>query len=155
MKLSARTSISITRDVTTWTTYSSSISRWATCYLPFTPTLSLQTPYKYNTVYVFQDTRRTRADRSQGEGLATASPDDDEDNADESEGQRDYNENHALIRYTLALQLIINCFRLRTLIHNSLWTQGFLQGVALRWWRIRIQLKKHKGERKRIWTHSD
>ncbi|XP_028278365.1 nuclear receptor corepressor 1 isoform X2 [Parambassis ranga] len=33
-----------------------------------------------------QDTRRTRADRSQGDGLATASPDDDEDNADDSEG---------------------------------------------------------------------
>ncbi|XP_029957721.1 nuclear receptor corepressor 1 isoform X2 [Salarias fasciatus] len=33
-----------------------------------------------------QDTRRARADRSQGEGLATASPDDDEDNADDSEG---------------------------------------------------------------------
>lgn len=39
---------------------------------------------------VYQDTRRARADRSQGEGLATASPDDDEeDNADDSEGQRD------------------------------------------------------------------
>lgn len=39
---------------------------------------------------VSQDTRRARADRSQGEGLATASPDDDdEDNADDSEGQRD------------------------------------------------------------------
>lgn len=38
----------------------------------------------------FQDTRRARADRSQGEGLATASPDDDdEDNADDSEGQGD------------------------------------------------------------------
>ncbi|XP_072230684.1 nuclear receptor corepressor 1 isoform X6 [Leuresthes tenuis] len=33
-----------------------------------------------------QDTRRARADRSQGEGQATASPDDDEDNADDSEG---------------------------------------------------------------------
>ncbi|XP_029030546.1 nuclear receptor corepressor 1 isoform X10 [Betta splendens] len=33
-----------------------------------------------------QDTRRARADRSQGEGLATASPDDEEDNADDSEG---------------------------------------------------------------------
>ncbi|KAG7224470.1 hypothetical protein INR49_014994 [Caranx melampygus] len=33
-----------------------------------------------------QDTRRARADRSQGEGLATASPDDDEDNAEDSEG---------------------------------------------------------------------
>uniref|UniRef100_A0A671YE40 Nuclear receptor corepressor 1 n=1 Tax=Sparus aurata TaxID=8175 RepID=A0A671YE40_SPAAU len=34
-----------------------------------------------------QDTRRARADRSQGEGLATASPDDDdEDNPDDSEG---------------------------------------------------------------------
>ncbi|XP_068186569.1 nuclear receptor corepressor 1 isoform X2 [Antennarius striatus] len=34
-----------------------------------------------------QDSRRARADRSQGEGLATASPDDeDEDNADDSEG---------------------------------------------------------------------
>lgn len=39
---------------------------------------------------VSQDTRRARADRSQGEDLATASPDDDdEDNADDSEGQRD------------------------------------------------------------------
>lgn len=38
---------------------------------------------------VSQVTRRARADRSQGEGLATASPDDDEeDNADDSEGQR-------------------------------------------------------------------
>lgn len=37
---------------------------------------------------VSQDTRRARADRSQGEGLATASPDDEEDNADDSEGQR-------------------------------------------------------------------
>lgn len=36
-----------------------------------------------------QDTRRARADRSQGEGLATASPDDDDDdNVDDSEGQR-------------------------------------------------------------------
>lgn len=35
---------------------------------------------------VSQDTRRARADRSQGEGLATASPDDDEDNAEDSEG---------------------------------------------------------------------
>ncbi|XP_071382038.1 nuclear receptor corepressor 1 isoform X1 [Centroberyx affinis] len=33
-----------------------------------------------------QDTRRARADRSQGEGLATASPDDEEDNPDDSEG---------------------------------------------------------------------
>ncbi|XP_061154562.1 nuclear receptor corepressor 1 isoform X4 [Syngnathus typhle] len=33
-----------------------------------------------------QDTRRARADRSQGEGLTTASPDDDDDNADDSEG---------------------------------------------------------------------
>ncbi|KAJ4930394.1 hypothetical protein JOQ06_019398, partial [Pogonophryne albipinna] len=35
-----------------------------------------------------QDTRRARADRSQGEGLANASPDDedDDDNADDSEG---------------------------------------------------------------------
>ncbi|KAM4620805.1 LOW QUALITY PROTEIN: nuclear receptor corepressor 1 [Polymixia lowei] len=33
-----------------------------------------------------QDTRRARADRSQGEGLATASADDDEDNPDDSEG---------------------------------------------------------------------
>ncbi|XP_041864022.1 nuclear receptor corepressor 1 isoform X2 [Melanotaenia boesemani] len=33
-----------------------------------------------------QDTRRARADRSQEEGQATASPDDDEDNADYSEG---------------------------------------------------------------------
>ncbi|XP_061753947.1 nuclear receptor corepressor 1 isoform X3 [Nerophis ophidion] len=33
-----------------------------------------------------QDTRRARADRSQGEGLTTTSPDDDEDNADDSEG---------------------------------------------------------------------
>uniref|UniRef100_A0A3P8TF68 Nuclear receptor corepressor 1 n=1 Tax=Amphiprion percula TaxID=161767 RepID=A0A3P8TF68_AMPPE len=33
-----------------------------------------------------QDSRRARADRSQAEGLATASPDDDEDNADDSEG---------------------------------------------------------------------
>ncbi|XP_044078045.1 nuclear receptor corepressor 1 isoform X2 [Siniperca chuatsi] len=34
-----------------------------------------------------QDTRRARADRSQGEGLATVSPDDDdEDNPDDSEG---------------------------------------------------------------------
>uniref|UniRef100_A0A669EPR3 Nuclear receptor corepressor 1 n=1 Tax=Oreochromis niloticus TaxID=8128 RepID=A0A669EPR3_ORENI len=32
-----------------------------------------------------QDTRRARADRSQGEGLATQSPDDDEDNAEDSE----------------------------------------------------------------------
>lgn len=39
---------------------------------------------------VSQVTRRARADRSQGEGLATASPDDDEeDNVDDSEGQRD------------------------------------------------------------------
>lgn len=38
---------------------------------------------------VSQDTRRARADRSQGDGLATASPDDDDDNADDSEGQRD------------------------------------------------------------------
>lgn len=36
-----------------------------------------------------QDTRKARADRSQGEGLATQSPDDDEDNAEDSEGQRD------------------------------------------------------------------
>ncbi|XP_013767507.1 nuclear receptor corepressor 1 isoform X3 [Pundamilia nyererei] len=33
-----------------------------------------------------QDTRKARADRSQGEGLATQSPDDDEDNAEDSEG---------------------------------------------------------------------
>ncbi|XP_038153535.1 nuclear receptor corepressor 1 isoform X2 [Cyprinodon tularosa] len=33
-----------------------------------------------------KDTRRARADTSQGEGQATASPDDDEDNADDSEG---------------------------------------------------------------------
>ncbi|XP_057676397.1 nuclear receptor corepressor 1 isoform X4 [Corythoichthys intestinalis] len=33
-----------------------------------------------------QDTRRARANRSQGEGLTTASPDDDDDNADDSEG---------------------------------------------------------------------
>nr|XP_057942610.1 nuclear receptor corepressor 1 isoform X2 [Doryrhamphus excisus] len=33
-----------------------------------------------------QDTRRARADGAQGEGLTTASPDDDEDNADDSEG---------------------------------------------------------------------
>lgn len=39
---------------------------------------------------LLQDTRRARADRSQGDGLATASPDDDdEDNGDDSEGQRD------------------------------------------------------------------
>lgn len=38
------------------------------------------------TLCVSQDTRRARADRSQGEGLATASPDDDEDNAEDSEG---------------------------------------------------------------------
>lgn len=36
---------------------------------------------------LLQDTRRARADRSQGDGLATASPDDDdEDNGDDSEG---------------------------------------------------------------------
>uniref|UniRef100_A0A8C4HW50 Nuclear receptor corepressor 1 n=1 Tax=Dicentrarchus labrax TaxID=13489 RepID=A0A8C4HW50_DICLA len=36
-----------------------------------------------------QDTRRARADRSQGEGLATASPDDDdEDNADDTRAHR-------------------------------------------------------------------
>lgn len=49
------------------------------------------------TFSVSQDTRRARADRSQGEGLATVSPDDDDDdeddddedddNADDSEGQ--------------------------------------------------------------------
>lgn len=40
---------------------------------------------------VSQDTRRARADRSQGEGLAVASPDDDDDddNADDSDGQAD------------------------------------------------------------------
>lgn len=43
-----------------------------------------------------QDTRRARADRSQGEGQATASPDDDEDNADDSEGQID-DKKHVLI----------------------------------------------------------
>lgn len=38
---------------------------------------------------VSQDTRHARGDRSHGEGLATASPDDEEDNADDSEGQKD------------------------------------------------------------------
>ncbi|XP_051903662.1 nuclear receptor corepressor 1 isoform X1 [Hippocampus zosterae] len=33
-----------------------------------------------------QDTRRARGERSQGEGLTTASPEDDDDNADDSEG---------------------------------------------------------------------
>lgn len=42
------------------------------------------------TLCTSQDTRRARADRCQGEGQATASPDDDdEDNADDSEGQID------------------------------------------------------------------
>lgn len=51
------------------------------------PVICLFQPYRFS---VFQDTRRARADRSQGEGLATASPDDDdEDNADDSEGQGD------------------------------------------------------------------
>uniref|UniRef100_A0A669F1J0 Nuclear receptor corepressor 1 n=1 Tax=Oreochromis niloticus TaxID=8128 RepID=A0A669F1J0_ORENI len=36
-----------------------------------------------------QDTRRARADRSQGEGLATQSPDDDEDNAEDSDNSSD------------------------------------------------------------------
>lgn len=50
---------------------------------------------------VSQDTRRARADRSQGEGLATASPDDDdEDNADDSEGQRDDRKHVLIVKHT-------------------------------------------------------
>ena len=48
-----------------------------------------------------QDTRRARADMSQGEGLATASADDDEDNQDDSEGQRDERRDETIAHLTL------------------------------------------------------